>query len=128
MKEYIEREALIQQMADNFRQGVWEGCDCGEYRIAEDTILEAPAADVVSRAAFDQVMWERDVAIQQLREDYGVGLGEKKAADVVERKRGEWKGEGMGDFSCSLCGVYQSFYTGRTNFCPNCGADMKGDT
>lgn len=47
MKEYIERDALIQQMADNFRQGVFEGCDCGEYRIAEDTILEAPAADAV---------------------------------------------------------------------------------
>ena len=46
MAEYIEREALIQQMADNFRQGVWDGCSCGEYRIAEDTILEAPAADV----------------------------------------------------------------------------------
>ena len=35
-------------------------------------------ADVVSRAAYEQVAWERDLAVQQLREDYGVGLGEKK--------------------------------------------------
>lgn len=34
-------------------------------------------ADVVPRAAYDQVAWERDLAVQQLREDYGVGLGEK---------------------------------------------------
>lgn len=35
-------------------------------------------ADVVPRAAYDQIAWERDLAVQQLREDYGVGLGEKK--------------------------------------------------
>lgn len=46
MAEYIEREALIQQMADNFRQASVDGCDNQFYQVAEDTILEAPAADV----------------------------------------------------------------------------------
>lgn len=42
-------------------------------------IKEFPAADAVSTEVLRQVMWERDMAITQLREDYGVGLGEIKA-------------------------------------------------
>lgn len=30
------------------------------------------------QAALDQIKWERNLAIDQLREDYDVGLGEKK--------------------------------------------------
>ena len=49
-------------------------------KVRRKEIYFAPAADVVSRATFEQVMWERDVAIQQLK-DLGVGFGEK--ADVA---------------------------------------------
>ena len=31
-------------------------------------------------------------------------------------------GEGM---KCSACGYPVSRWTGNTNFCPNCGADMR---
>lgn len=48
-----------------------------------------PAADVVSIETYKQVAWERDQAIQQLREDYGVGLGEKKA-DVALVRHGTY--------------------------------------
>lgn len=56
--------------------------------------------------------------------------------DVVERKSGEWID--MGDFiSCSACNAtrlkeFESDYGKvmrldvRTNYCPNCGADMRG--
>ena len=38
-----------------------------------------------------------------------------------ERKKGEWIDE-----LCSICGQY--VYSGDTNnFCPNCGADMRGE-
>lgn len=40
-----------------------------------------------------------------------------------ERKTGRWKGEGMGDYRCSWCGEVSH---PQTNFCPNCGADMRG--
>ena len=33
---------------------------------------------------YEQVKWERDCAIQQLQEDYGVGLGEMKPENLVE--------------------------------------------
>jgi hypothetical protein len=46
------------------------------------------------------------------------------AADVAPVVHGRWIGSY--DFHCSVCGVYQNFYTGRTNYCPNCGARMRG--
>lgn len=59
-------------------------------------------------------------------------------ADVVERKRGEWIGEsdGYADgnpvydiWSCSCCGRYFDEWDEMPtwNFCPVCGADMRGD-
>ena len=52
------------------------------------------------------------------------------AADVVERKRGRWEVYLDGKYlMCSACKA--SFWDengdGGTNFCPNCGADMKGE-
>ena len=54
------------------------------------------------------------------------------AADVVERKKGEWarkyhKRNGihyLGE-KCSVCG-YEVMVIGY-DFCPNCGASMKGE-
>lgn len=57
------------------------------------------------------------------------------AADVVERKVGEWEvriveDEGYDPFGffkkryyCSVCGHWQTH--GKTKFCHNCGAEMK---
>ena len=49
--------------------------------------LEQQPSDTVSRGAFEQVMWERDVAIGQLKE-LGYGLGQKvePCDDVVSRE------------------------------------------
>lgn len=57
------------------------------------------------------------------------------AADVVERKHGEWEwaiGGGIPRARCSVCQVETMFpfpaqYLNPHNFCPNCGADMRGD-
>ena len=44
---------------------------------------------------------------------------------LVEKERpaptARWKGAGMGDYYCSLC---QHTISGRTKFCPECGAKM----
>ena len=51
------------------------------------------------------------------------------SADVVERKRGSYTNT-KDDYewyarmhTCDLCG---KSWMGDTNFCPNCGADMRG--
>ena len=54
-------------------------------------------------------------------------------ADVRENVRGEWISEMVECsrenydlvFYCSVCGVSNDWR--RTNFCPHCGADMRGD-
>ena len=56
------------------------------------------------------------------------------SADVVEPKRGEWQYIYKGKWvfrRCSCCEWTQTYddtkYMGyRYNFCPNCGADMRG--
>ena len=51
-----------------------------------------------------------------------------------ERKKGEWVYDGIrGRFpvcKCSICGHYENAdwaLLQGANFCPNCGADMRGD-
>lgn len=59
-------------------------------------------------------------------------VDEMPAADVVEVKHGEW-GEKLWWHICSQCG-YNYCHTDddgerqAKNFCPNCGADMRGET
>lgn len=61
--------------------------------------------------------------LQVLAIDYGEGIA------VFERKRprGEWKETDIPESvlcKCSVCGFDLGAYS--FNFCPNCGADMKG--
>lgn len=95
----IDADALIQQMADNFRQGVFEGCDCGEYEVAENTILEAPTIDAVPVV-------------------HGWWINR------TENIRGLYNYR----YDCSVC-QHIFWYGGieTFNYCPNCGAKMDGE-
>lgn len=82
-KEYIEREWLI-DCFDTIRQNmIMRQVDKypAACAFAIKEIKDFPAADVVSKDLYEQIKWERDVALAQLK-DCGVSLGEK--ADVVE--------------------------------------------
>ena len=92
MAEYIEREKLYDFLTEQLDKetGMYSKGRNNGINIARSALHnreQTPAADVVSRCVLDQIRWERDVAIEQLREDYGVGLGEKKPADVVRAVR-----------------------------------------
>ena len=49
------------------------------------------------------------------------------AADVAERKRGEWVENKRGFLECTECKFERIGIplVHRLNFCPNCGADMR---
>lgn len=56
------------------------------------------------------------------------------AADVVKRKRGKWIDDRVAFYrGCSECGCYLEYavdtfldYGDHYNFCPSCGAEMRG--
>lgn len=86
----------------------------------------------------------RDSVIELSREYYSQGLKEKAvpvtairnipSADVVEVRHGEWinktmsvpssHGQTYGRYGCSVCKNKVRY---KSNFCPNCGADMRKD-
>ena len=48
------------------------------------------------------------------------------ANGVTIRERGEWEEHTYGELKCSACGIMQEDELRRYNFCPHCGADMRG--
>lgn len=52
-----------------------------------------------------------------------------KALQEPERKKGKWiselKDDGDSLLRCSICNYPVSYFWGRTNFCPECGADLR---
>ena len=102
MTDYIKREALEQRM----------------YHEAFEN--DASYDERNPMAKWDSGLWIRYKLFENV-------LASIPSADVVEPKRGEWIGTRIGHYpgyECSLChyGV-QPWNT--TNFCPNCGADMR---
>jgi hypothetical protein len=63
-------------------------------------------------------------------DDYSQGFdpGEVQTAEALynagyrKQSEGEWLGDW--DYECSVCHEYHDV---KTNFCPNCGARMKGE-
>jgi hypothetical protein len=66
-KEYIERGALIEFVKQNTPHIDGDTT----MQCVERAMKAAPAADVVSKGVYEQVQWERDMAMQQL-EEHGI--------------------------------------------------------
>ena len=54
----------------------------------------------------------------------GYKAGKRDAVEVVH---GRWIQSEPGYRLCSHCMADVAIYSGHTNYCPNCGADMRGD-
>ena len=74
MDELIRRRVLL----DEFRwlKSVVNESSKDEVEDAIQRIKNAPAVDAVSKSLYDQIKWERDIALEQL-EELGIGLGRK---------------------------------------------------
>ena len=80
MADLISRQALLEDIAKVSRGA---GFFSPIYEGFANIVNQQPTVDTVPRGAYQQVIWERDLAIQQLRDDYGVDLGEKRPVDAV---------------------------------------------
>lgn len=98
MSDYISREAIMQKFADHVR------------RSNNSDFAPTPT-------------WNEAVDIVE----------HFSAADVVERKHGEWKRAQeqpyfRKHFDIVVCSSCHNRGNKKWNFCPNCAADMRGET
>lgn len=121
MTDYIEREAVLEILAS--RNAPWDA-----YQKVVELHVVNFASDVVCKAAYDQAVWERNLAEKQLK-SIGKSLGEKMD-DVQLVKHGRWIFNKPPDdwimslYTCDQCGHVED---GKPNYCPNCGAKMDGE-
>ncbi len=116
-----EATAVLKEMHDSFDR-IHENTNGNigyEQMTALDIAIEAIRHDVI----FEQIKWERDVALQTL-EEHGIGLGQKCDAVAVQ---GEWIDDKpllhssfAKQYRCSKCGARRY----KDNYCSNCGTRM----
>lgn len=117
--------------ADKLKQHFAWWHEGGEEADRQAEIFEQ-IIDVQPTVSIEQLKWERDTAIQQLRE-LGYDLGQKPKKGKWEGFNADkdgWKGtDGSPIFmSCSFCGGTRlNNGSSHWNFCPNCGARMEVD-
>ena len=122
----IDADALIAELHgtylydDNARQVIYrkietqptiEECKEDKYKIGYADGYHKAESEYYARTATD-----RDNAFKM-----GIEVGRG------ERKTGRWIDGSIPTYAaCSECG-YQERYAYENNYCPNCGADMKGE-
>lgn len=110
---------------------VWDGDDNSLY--CQAIVFDISSVEngkqeekIYSKTDIEQLKWERDTAIEQLR-SYGVGLGEKK--ELAEVVYGEWIEVasicGVKVLKCSHCKNEHPRLP--TLYCCDCGAKMKNN-
>ena len=100
--------------ADELKKVIFpEGTSGGFWGFGQlcEMLDEQPTVDVVSKGVVEQIMWELDMAIQQLNE-YGVQLGEKADCARVVR--------------CKDC-IHKHEYTEYLLYCFHHGMTKKYD-
>ena len=87
--------------------------------------------DSVPQSVVDQIIWERDTALSQLKE---IGKGLCERMDDVKPKKGKWKDIDCQTYTwkirCNKCGYERSMMsTGATypRYCEGCGSRMDGE-
>lgn len=61
-------------------------------------------------------------------EDVQEWIDDQPTVDAVPVVHGRWEKRGKHDWYCTACKIGVPYsYTGH-KYCPNCGADMRGDT
>ena len=115
MSRYIDADALIEKFDKIFLGNNPRG-------VIRVTIENAPTADVMPKEKYDRLLENATILAKAVRK--------YQTADVVEVVHGYWKGKPIAGYCtvrCSVCGSAFLDNDGRWNYCPHCGADMRGE-
>lgn len=97
-----------------------EGADYTIYHF-EEWLEQQPTIEVVPKELYEQILWERNIAMEQL-EEHGIGFAAKKKNDVV---KAHWIKEDDGKYYCNNCGYpAEGNIREYAEWCPICGAQM----
>lgn len=125
MKEYIERNALIDEIQNGLKTEDKGTLTYYVFQAMINELRNIPAADVVSKGLYEQIKFERDIAMEQLQEN-GIAFGAE-----VQRNRWLFVCEHANrlDYECENCrGHIQTInepdYILTYKRCPICGAIM----
>lgn len=114
------------KLCEDFKKRQKDALNWKEQAIMNDNIEAEIRADAVL-AFLSEVKLTIDKAPTVLHDNYNMGYQDGVRKVLSERPTGEWKVSdnrwGLGSLRCSNCNIY---YDTDPNYCPNCGAKMKG--
>lgn len=125
----IDADALkteIEKTLDNADLSEYEACIC-VTSIYDKCIDNAPTVEPeVKKVPIASVTFDTE-KLKELTDGIVESIKSGELLLQDERPKGEWKRiiEEDNDIECSICGFQEDGM--RWNFCPNCGADMRGD-
>ena len=112
-----------------------------DYISREDAVkaIESYYKERSQRSRSEKMFWVK-VTEGSICYDLENAMSSLPSADVRENVRGEWLEKEVNDdikitewqsARCSNCGLYHTtpymYYFDEYNYCPNCGADMRGE-
>ena len=107
--------------ADEFSKSIIEACrsetECVNHLWFDENIIKL----------IDNAPTIKTFTLLDIEEQYRKGLEKGLSEWETERPQGEWLQYRKGHYTgvkCSLCDTIMDF---TTNYCPKCGADMRGN-
>lgn len=125
-KREIEREYLFQSLCEDFKKLQAENDDLRKR------LEQEPCEDVVSRPAVIKAVDAHTNEDGTLDDDISIILEDLPSVTPI-RPKGEWlltheflavEGGSIDYIKCSCCEMWS---LEQGDFCPNCGADMRGE-
>jgi hypothetical protein len=124
--ELIDKRAVLEIL--KFKTiddgGIVDDCIMQVLAWARHRVKNLSTIYAVNREEFEQIKWERDLAMKQLAE-YGIKFGSNEIPESL-RLKGEWEEIPIGRWKYPHCPYCNTTHDAKSNFCSNCGRDMRG--
>ena len=121
----IEANSLDQAIKDT-AESVGEKFDRYVLHVISETGITVDRDELIKALRYDRDQYNKGYHDGMKR---GIEIGSPTRGHWISTKEAEDMGDIMKEFTCSVCGCCEWDCTESEsfNFCPNCGADMRGE-